>query len=80
MFEQIPTVEKKEKTREELLEDFKSSLDKYGAEGASVEMENNNLKIEQRYGEGIRGIGYDGKLWMRLDQGRGSDNPVANEF
>jgi len=80
MFEEIPIVEKKEKTREELLEDFKSSLEKYGADGAGIEIEDNNLKIEQECGEGIRGIGYDGKLWMRLDQGGENDNPVANEF
>lgn len=81
MFErEIPTIEKKEKTREELLENFKSSLEEYGVEGASVEVEDNSLKIEQECGEGIRGIGYDGKLWMRLDQGGESDNPVANEF
>ena len=81
MFEEITTIEK-EKTREELLKEFKSSLEKYGVEDASIEIEKGDkLAIEQKCGEGIRGIGYDGsKFWMRLDQGEEVDNPVANEF
>ena len=80
MFEEIPTIEKKEKTREELLEEFKSSLEKHGVEGVKIRIEGNNLKIRQKCGEGIRGVGYDGKLWMRLDQEGENNNPVANEF
>ena len=79
MFEEIPTIEK-EKTREELLKEFESSLGRYGAEGASVEMEDNNLKIEQKCGEGIRGVGYDGKLWMCLDQEGESDRSCSERI
>ena len=80
--EDFPKVEsKKEKTREELLEDFKKSLEDYGVEGVNVEMEDNELAIEQKCGEGIRGIGYDGKFWMCLGQGKDTEsNPVVNEF
>lgn len=71
----------KEKTKEELFEEFKDSLKKYKIEGANVEIEEGNLKIEQECGKGIRGIGYDGKIWMRLDQGKEvENNPAANEF
>jgi len=80
--ENFPRIEsEKGKTREELLGDFIKSLKDYEVEGIKVEIEENNLKIGQKCGEGIRGIGYDGKFWMRLDQGRGvEDNPAANEF
>jgi len=81
MFKEILTNETKEKTREELLEDFKKSLEDYEVEGIKVEIEGNNLKIGQKCGEGIRGLGYDGKFWMRLDYGKNAEsNPVANEF
>lgn len=57
-----------EKTRKEMLEEFKNSLDKYGVEGISVEIENNNLKIEQKYGGGIPGLSKsDSSVWMCLD-------------
>lgn len=80
--EDFPVMEsEKEKTREELLEEFKGSLEEYRVEGVSVEIEDDILKIEQECGEGVRGIGYDGKFWMRLDQrGEMEDSPVANEF
>ena len=37
------------------------------------------LAIEQKSGEGIRGLGYDGKIWMRLNQEQTNSN-VANKF
>lgn len=81
MFEQIPTVEKKEKTKEELLKELRSSLKEYKPEGMSIEIIGNNLIIRQKCGEGLRGIGYDGKFWMRMDQGKkAEDNPATNEF
>ena len=84
MFEEIPTSEK-EKTGEELLEEFKKSLKEYGVEGAEIKIEENEgelkFRIEQECGEGIRGIGYNGKFWMCLGQGKDTEsNPVANEF
>ena len=80
--EDFPKIEsEKGKTRGELLEEFKSSLEKYGIEGVNIEMEDNILKMEQKCGEGFRGIGYDGKFWMCLGQGEeAKSNPVANEF
>jgi len=80
--ENFPKVEsEKEKTREELLEDFKKSLEDCGVEGTNIEIEGNDLKIKQECGEGIPGIGYDGKFWSRLDYGKDAkNNPVANEF
>ena len=69
MFKEISTIEKKEKTREELLEEFKSSLEKYGVEGVEIRMEGNSLIIEQKYEEGIRGLGRsNSSVWMCLDQ------------
>lgn len=70
MFENFPTNEK-EKTREDLLEDLESSFEKYGVESVEVRLEEDKLVMEQKYGEGIRGLGYDkenGNLWLCLDQ------------
>ncbi len=74
-------VESEKKTREELLEDFRNSLEDYEVEGIEVRVEGDNLRIRQECGDGIRGIGYDGKFWMCLGQGKDAkNNPVANEF
>ena len=80
--EDFPKIEsKKEKTRKELLEEFKKSLENYEVEGIEVRVEGNNLRIKQECGEGIRGIGFDGEFWSRLDYGKDAkNNPVANEF
>ena len=80
--EDFPKIEsEKGKTRKELLEDFVSSLKEYGVEGIEARIEGNNLRIKQECGDGIRGIGYDGKFWSRLDYGKDAkNNPVANEF
>ena len=74
MFKEIPTIEK-EKTREELLKEFESSLEKHGVEGVKIKIEEKEgklkLVIEQKYGEGICGLGYDKgarTLWFCLDQ------------
>ncbi|MCK5466136.1 hypothetical protein KAI56_01385, partial [Candidatus Parcubacteria bacterium] len=74
----------KEKTREELLEEFKSSLEEYGVPivrhekteedegGVEVRMEDERLIIEQEYGkERIDGLGRDKEEksnWMCLNQ------------
>jgi hypothetical protein len=62
----------KEKTREELLGEFKSSLEKYGVENVEVRLEENRLIIEQEYGkERINGLGRDKKEksnWICLNQ------------
>lgn len=64
MSREIPTSEK-EKTREELLEEFISSLKEHGVEGVEVKIEQNILIIEQKYGEGIRGLGKsDSSIWV----------------
>ena len=70
--EQMPTPideTEKEKTREELLKEFKSSLKKHEIEGVETRMEDNSLAIEQKYGEGIRGLSRsNSSVWMCLDQ------------
>lgn len=72
MNEQMPVLAdrtEKEKTREELLEEFKGSLEEHGVKDVEIEMEDNNLTIEQKYGEGIRGLSRsDSSVWMCLDQ------------
>lgn len=60
-----------EKTKEALLIEFKSSMEKYGVKNVDCRFEEGNLVIEQKLGEGIRGLGYDKEeksLWMCLDQ------------
>jgi len=71
--------QEKQKTKEALLEDFEDSLEKHGIEGVEVRIEGNILKIRQKSGEGIRGLGYDKKIWMRLNQEKTNSN-VANKF
>lgn len=81
----------KKKTREELFEELKKSLEKYGVEGLElrIEEEEGELKLilEQECGSGIVGLGYDGKLWLCLNQEREVDEKgesrtknVVNEF
>jgi len=60
-----------EKNKEQLLQEFKISLEKYGVEGVECRLEQGRLVIEQTLGAGIRGLGYDEKaqsLWLCLDQ------------
>ncbi len=74
--------EEKEKTREELLEVFKNSLREYGVEGAEVRLEGNKLIIEQKCGEGIRGLGYDkvkNNFWLCLDQKNPEESVKENQ-
>jgi len=64
MFKEIP-VKEKEKTREELLEEFVSSLEGHGVKDVEVRIEGNILIIEQEYGKGIRGWGKsDSSIWV----------------
>ena len=63
--------EKNELSPEELLAEFKQSLEKYGIKGVECRLEQSKLVIEQTLGKGIHGLGYDKKaqsLWMCLDQ------------
>ncbi len=65
------TETKQEKTKEQLLEEFKISLEKYGVRNIECSFEQGKLTIEQKLGSGIRGLGYDKKaesLWLCLDQ------------
>ncbi|MCK4918987.1 MAG: hypothetical protein KAS01_01240 [Candidatus Pacebacteria bacterium] len=81
MFENIPTNEK-EKTREDLLEDLENSFEKYGVEGVEVRLEGDKLVMEQKYGEGIRGLGYDkekSNLWLCLDQKNSQESINENQ-
>ncbi len=74
--------EKKEKTKEELLEEFKNSLREYGVEGVEVRLEGNKLIVEQKYGEGIRGLGYDkdkNNFWLCLDQKNPEESVKENQ-
>lgn len=68
--ENFPVIEsEKEKTREELLEEFIISLKEHGVEGVEVRIEGNNLILEQKYGEGIRGLSRsNSSVWICLDQ------------
>ncbi len=71
---------------------LKASFERYGAESADIKIEEREgelkLIIKQENGEGLRGIGYDGKkFWMRLNQereieekGESVKNNVSNEF
>ncbi len=61
----------KEKTKEQLLQEFKISLEKHGVKGVECRLEQGRLVIEQTLGAGIRGLGYDKgaqSLWLCLDQ------------
>lgn len=72
----------RKKTREELLEEFKNSLEKYGVEGAEVRLEGDNLVVEQKCGEGIRGLGYDKEkksFWLCLDQKNPKESVKENQ-
>ncbi len=74
--------EKKQKTREGLLEEFKNSLREYGVEGVEVKLEGNKLVVEQKYGEGIRGLGYDknkNSFWLCLDQKNPEESVKENQ-
>lgn len=78
--------------KEQELANLKASFEKYGAESADIKIEEREgelkLIIEQENGEGLRGIGYDGKkFWMRLNQereieekGESIKNDISNEF
>ncbi|MEA2065384.1 MAG: hypothetical protein U9O66_03780 [Patescibacteria group bacterium] len=70
-----------EKTKEQLLEEFKNSLEKYGVKEAECRLEQDGeLVIEQKLNHGIHGLGYDNgssheegdkrnnSLWLCLDQ------------
>ena len=51
------------------MEDLKNSLREYGVEGAEVRIEGDKLIVEQKYGEGIRGLGRsNSSAWMCLIQ------------
>lgn len=70
-FEPILNKKEQEKTKEELLLEFKESLEKYGVENIECRLEQGRLIIEQKLGSGIRGLGYDKNkkdLWLCLDQ------------
>lgn len=68
MFREIP-ISEKEKTKEELLKEFISSLKKHGVEDVEVKIEENILIIEQEYEKGIRGWGKsDSSIWVCPDQ------------
>ncbi|MCK4800285.1 hypothetical protein KAS31_04880 [Candidatus Parcubacteria bacterium] len=70
MFEEIP-INEKEKTKEELLEEFVSSLERHGVKDVEVRIEGNILIIEQEYGKGIRGWGKsDSSIWVCPDQNK----------
>ena len=65
------TEKRPEKTKEQLLEEFKISLEKYGVKNIECSFEQGKLTIEQKLGSGIRGLGYDKDkedLWLCLDQ------------
>jgi len=71
--------QKAEKNKEQLLEEFKNSLEKYGVEDVECRLEKGKLVIEQKLGSGIRGLGYDKNaksLWLCLDQ---SDSETIKE-
>lgn len=72
IFPSKPEKEKnQEKTKEQLLEEFKTSLEKHGVKGVECRLEQGRLVIEQTLGTGIRGLGYDKEaqsLWLCLDQ------------
>lgn len=72
----------KEKTREEILEEFKNSLREYGVEGVEVRLEKNKFVVEQKCGEGIRGLGYDkdkNNFWLCLDQKNPEESVKENQ-
>lgn len=81
--EDFPKIEsKQEKTREKLLEEFKDSLEEYGVKGIEIRLEGDKLVMEQKYGEGIRGFGYDKEkknLWLCLDQKNLQESTKENQ-
>ncbi|MCK4799439.1 hypothetical protein KAS31_00495 [Candidatus Parcubacteria bacterium] len=91
--EMVEFREKKERELEDLIESLKKhgvsirDVKIEGSEGVEIKIEEKEGKegkelrliIEQKSGEGIRGLGYDGKIWMRLNQEKANRN-VANKF
>ena len=68
--EDFPAMEsEKEKTEAELLEDFRSSLEKHGIKGVEVRIEGSDLIIEQDYEGGISGLSKsNSSIWFRPNQ------------
>ena len=85
--------EQKERDLEDLIDSLKKhgvlirDMEIEGSEGVEIKIEELEGKegkelrliIKQKSGEGIRGLGYDGKIWMRLNQEK-TNSDVANKF
>ncbi len=84
MFKEGFPKQEKEKTKEELLEEFKDSLKEHGIEGVEVRIENNQLIIEQNLEEGIGGLSKsNSSVWLRPNQNESepskeNDDPETN--
>ncbi len=91
--EKVEFMEKKEEELKDLIESLEKhgvpirDVEIEGSEGVEIKIEEREGKegkelrliIKQKSGEGIRGLGYNGKIWMRLNQEKANRN-VANKF